>query len=56
VQEGHQVPSQLPLSKGEEKILKKIRRKIKNKVIFFSIVKKTWVITNISHGELINNA
>jgi hypothetical protein len=32
IQEGHQVPSQLPLSKGEEKILKKIRRKIKNKV------------------------
>lgn len=32
IQEGHQVPSQLPLSKGEEKILKKIRRKIKNKI------------------------
>lgn len=32
VQEGHQVPTQLPLSKGEEKILKKIRRKIKNKI------------------------
>jgi hypothetical protein len=32
VQEGHQVPSQLPLSKSEEKVLKKIRRKIKNKI------------------------
>lgn len=32
IQEGHQVPTQLPLSKSEEKILKKIRRKIKNKI------------------------
>jgi cyclic AMP-responsive element-binding protein 3 len=31
-QEGYQIPTKLPLSKTEEKILKKIRRKIKNKV------------------------
>ncbi len=32
-QEGYQVPTKLPLNKTEEKMLKKIRRKIKNKVI-----------------------
>jgi hypothetical protein len=31
-QEGYQIPTKLPLNKTEEKILKKIRRKIKNKV------------------------
>jgi hypothetical protein len=31
-QEGYQVPTKLPLNKTEEKMLKKIRRKIKNKV------------------------
>ncbi|CAF1104909.1 unnamed protein product [Rotaria sp. Silwood1] len=31
-QEGYQVPTKLPLSKTDEKILKKIRRKIKNKI------------------------
>ncbi|CAF1233518.1 unnamed protein product [Adineta ricciae] len=31
-QEGYQVPTKLPLSKVEEKMLKKIRRKIKNKI------------------------
>lgn len=32
VAEGYPVPTKLPLSKQEEKSLKKIRRKIKNKV------------------------
>lgn len=33
VSEGYPIPQKLPLSKQEEKNLKKIRRKIKNKVI-----------------------
>ena len=32
ISEGYPVPQRLPLSKSEEKSLKKIRRKIKNKV------------------------
>ena len=34
--EGYPVPQRLPLSKQEEQALKKIRRKIKNKVSSFS--------------------
>lgn len=32
ISEGYPIPSKLPLSKQEEKNLKKIRRKIKNKI------------------------
>lgn len=35
ISEGYPIPSKLPLSKQEEKNLKKVRRKIKNKVTIY---------------------
>lgn len=43
--EGYPIPARLPLTKAEEKSLKKIRRKIKNKVNILAFDKRKCYLT-----------
>lgn len=42
IAEGYPVPTKLPLTKQEEKSLKKVRRKIKNKVSVEYLLENNW--------------